>query len=54
MTETEYEKQQIESFEPKWDHDITGIHTFNHENNLTVIDGILRRRRSIFSSIFHR
>lgn len=49
ITESEYKEQQIDSFEPKWDHNIIAMHTFNHKNNLTVIDGMLRRRHSLFS-----
>lgn len=49
LTETEYEEKLIESFEPKLNDDFIGIHTFNRKNNLTIIDGIFRRSRSLSS-----
>ena len=49
LTETEYEEKLIQSFEPKLNNDFIGMHTFNRKNNLTIIDVILRRPRSLLS-----
>jgi hypothetical protein len=38
MTEYDYQETEMMFIEPDWDKDINGIHTFNHENRLTVID----------------
>jgi hypothetical protein len=43
LTETEYEEIEIASIEPHWDKKIKGIHSLNHEEKLTVIDGKLKR-----------
>ena len=45
LTETEYEEEIISTVEPKWDKNVISTHTINCENDLTVIDGQLRRRR---------
>lgn len=45
LNENEYEEIEIESIEPDWDKQIIAIHTFNHLGNLTVADGLLRRKR---------
>ena len=49
LTETEYEEKLIQSFEPKLNNDFIGMHTFNRKNNLTIIDVILRRPRSLLN-----
>jgi hypothetical protein len=45
LNENEYEEVEVDSIEPNWDKKIVATHTFNHVNNLTVIDGIYKRRR---------
>jgi len=45
LNETEYEERELQSLDPSWDRKIIGIHTFNHENRLTIIDGKIRRSR---------
>ena len=45
LNENEYEEIEIESFEPDWDKQILAIHTLNNVGNLTVADGLLRRKR---------
>ena len=45
MTESEYEEVERTSIEPLWDSRVIGMHTLSHAGNLTVVDGILRRRR---------
>ncbi len=45
LNKYEYEEIEIESIEPNWDNQIVGTHTFNNAKNLTVIDGIMRRKR---------
>ena len=45
LNENEYEEIEIESIEPDWDKQVIAIHTFNHLGNLTVADGLLRRKR---------
>jgi hypothetical protein len=53
LTETEYEEKLIESFEPKLNNDFIGMHTFNRKNNLTIIDVIFRRPRSLLNWCQH-
>ena len=53
LTETEYEEKLIKSFEPKLNDGVTAMHTFNRKNNLTIIDVILRRPRSLSSWCTH-
>jgi hypothetical protein len=46
LTESEYAEREIQALGPGWDKKIIGLHTFNHDNQLTLIDG--KRRRSKF------
>jgi hypothetical protein len=39
LTENEYREREIAFIEPKWDKKLKGVHTFCHENRLTMIDG---------------
>jgi len=43
INENEYEEEQVEYFEPEWDSNIIGIHTFNSEGSCVVIDGRIKR-----------
>ena len=43
LSETEYEEIEVKSLQPDWDKNILGVHSFNKEKNLTVIDGKYRR-----------
>lgn len=43
LTESEYLERQVSWAEPNWDKDIVGLHTFNNEARLTMIDAKLRR-----------
>jgi len=43
INESEYEEEQIEYFEPEWDSNIIGIHTFNSEDSCVVIDARIKR-----------
>ena len=36
---------EIDSIEPNWEEKVKGVHTFNCNENFTIIDGIIRRRR---------
>jgi hypothetical protein len=53
LTEIEYEEKLIESFEPKSNDGVLAMHTFNHKNNLTIIDVIFKRPRSLSSWCTH-
>jgi hypothetical protein len=44
LTETTYEEMLIDSIHPEWDDHITATHTLNSNDNLTVIDALLRRK----------
>jgi hypothetical protein len=39
LTENDYLEREIAFIEPKWDKKLIGVHTFCHENRLTMIDG---------------
>lgn len=43
LNETEYHEREISFIEPNWDKHIKSVHTFDHENRLTIIDGKVRR-----------
>ena len=45
LDENEYEEKQIEYFEPNWDENFIGIHTFNYDCGCTVIDARIKRNR---------
>jgi hypothetical protein len=47
LSETEYEEIEVRSIEPIWDKNISAVHSFSREGNLTVIDGVLRRVRML-------
>jgi len=43
LTENDYREREIAFIEPKWDKKVQGVHTFCHENRLTMIDGYYDR-----------
>jgi hypothetical protein len=45
LNETEYEEVLISKTEPTWDKKIIGIHTYNFNDNITVMDAFSFRRR---------
>lgn len=45
LSETEYEEVEVGKVEPRWNGDLVGVHTLNHEERLTIIDGHRRRSR---------
>lgn len=45
LSEEEYAERDVCTMEPHWDRSITGIHTLNHEGDLTIIDAKFRRFR---------
>ena len=45
LTETEYKEIQISKVEAKWESKIKGIHTFNFDQNITVIDALKYQKR---------
>jgi hypothetical protein len=47
LSETEYEEICISDIEPRWDQAIIAVHTLNFAHQLTIIDGLLKRRRHL-------
>jgi len=45
ISENEYEEIEIDSIEPNWEKRVKATHTFNTDQNITMIDAMLRRRR---------
>jgi hypothetical protein len=45
LNEYEYSEKIVTSIEPKWARNILGVHSFNHEKRLSVIDAQVRRRK---------
>jgi len=43
LTGAEYQEREIAYIEPKWDRKLKGVHTFCHENRLTMIDGAYKK-----------
>lgn len=45
LTPEEFLEEEVSKIMPEWNKDTSRIHTLNHCGNLTVIDGLMRRRR---------
>lgn len=45
LSELNYSEKVVETIFPNWDKNLVGTHTINSADNLTVIDGILKRRK---------
>ena len=45
LNHEEYRETAISEISPGWAENLVGTHTFNHADGLTVIDGLLERRR---------
>jgi hypothetical protein len=45
LTETEYEEKQVNKVYPWWDTNLKGIHTYNSDNNISIIDAYYFRKR---------
>lgn len=45
LNENRYQEQTVQGLLPNWDHNITGVHTFQHEHGLTIIDARLIRSK---------
>ncbi len=45
LNENEYVENQLDSFEPTWDKNVIGMHTFNYDVDCTVIDFRIRNRK---------
>jgi hypothetical protein len=45
LTETSYSEKVIHSVKPLWDSELKGIHSYNSEGDMTIIDGCRRTRR---------
>jgi hypothetical protein len=48
LSESEYEEKLITKVEPDWDKQLVGMHTFNLDNNIIVMDACSRRKRFNF------
>ena len=48
LNEYDYQELCINSIEPKWDKKITGLHTLNFYNNLTIIDAKMKRWKPLW------
>jgi hypothetical protein len=46
LTTTEYSETEVAKIVPNWDEDVVGVHTLNSFNEITVIDCLVKRRRS--------
>lgn len=45
LNKYEYEETIVKSIEPKWSKQLNGVHTYNKSGNMTVIDGMIKKRR---------
>ena len=45
INEKEYEEKSITSILPNWDKNITGVHTFQYDKGLSIIDVKIKRKR---------
>lgn len=48
LTESEYEEKLVTKVETDWDKRLVGMHTFNLDNNIIVLDACTRRKRFNF------
>ena len=46
LTPTEYSETEVAKIVPNWDEDVVGVHTLNSFSEITVIDCLVKRRRS--------
>lgn len=53
LTETEYREECVNEIEPLWDKSIIAVHTLNFVNDITIIDGLMRRTKHP-AAIFRR
>lgn len=42
LSETEYQEKHLTNIRPDWDKNLHRVHSFNHQNGLTIIDGMIR------------
>ncbi len=45
LTEERYQERPVQSIKPNWSKDLVGTHTLNFHGRLTVIDGLIKKRR---------
>jgi len=45
LTTTDYREQMVVSVHPTWDERIEGVHTLTYQDGLTIIDGVMNRRK---------
>ena len=45
MSTTDYNEKPVSQILPKWSKDIVATHTLSHQNKLTVIDAMIKRRK---------
>ena len=45
LSETDYEERPIDAMHPTWEPSIIGVHTFQREGRLTIIDALEKRKR---------
>ncbi len=45
LSEEKYQERQVRSIYPDWSKDLNGTHTLNSDKSLTIIDGLIKRRR---------
>ncbi len=43
LNDTNYNEKEVYSINPNWDQSIIATHTFNYCDNLTIIDGLIKR-----------
>ena len=51
LDEFNYNEEVVNSIYPNWDANIIATHTFNHEEKLTIIDGLFKRKRNFYQII---
>lgn len=49
LSETEYKEVHVKKIEPDWDTNLKGTHTFNFDDDFTVIDAYSMRRRPLLN-----
>jgi hypothetical protein len=51
LTKDRYEERKVERVTPEWDKTLLGVHTLNHDHNVTAIDGLIWRGRFLIAFI---
>ena len=47
LSETEYQEKHLTNIRPDWDKNLHRVHSYNSQNGLTIIDGMIHRNKYV-------